>query len=88
MSKPALAVTAIMFAQFKWKEFLAPLIYLNSADKYTVALGLRTFVGQEYGTEWNLMMAANVAFMLPLITVFFFAQKYFIQGVVITGVKG
>jgi multiple sugar transport system permease protein len=88
MSKPALAVTAIMFAQFKWKEFLAPLIYLNSSEKYTIALGLRTFLGQEYGTDWQLTMAANVVFMLPLILVFFFLQKYFIQGIVVTGVKG
>ncbi|QPC81314.1 carbohydrate ABC transporter permease [Phototrophicus methaneseepsis] len=88
MSKPALAIAAIMFAQFKWKEFLAPLIYLNNSDMFTVSLGLRTFIGETWGTEWNLMMAANIIFMIPLILVFFFAQKYFIQGVVITGVKG
>ncbi len=88
MSKPALAVTALMFAQFKWKEFLAPLIYLNNSDMYTVAIGLRTFINPDYGTEWQLAMAANVVFMLPLILVFFFAQKYFIQGIVVSGVKG
>ena len=88
LSKPALAVSALMFAQFKWKEFLAPLIYLNDSDMYTVAIGLRTFINNDYGTEWQLAMAANVVFMLPLILVFFFAQKYFIQGVVISGVKG
>jgi ABC-type glycerol-3-phosphate transport system permease component len=88
LSKPALAVTALMFAQFKWKEFLAPLIYLNNSNNYTVALGLRTFINNEYGTEWHLVMAANMVFMVPLILVFFFAQKYFIQGVVISGVKG
>jgi ABC-type glycerol-3-phosphate transport system permease component len=88
MSKPALAVTALMFAQFKWNEFLGPLIFLNNSELYTIALGLRTFVGQEYGTEWHLMMAANIVFMIPLILIFFFAQKYFIQGVVVSGVKG
>jgi len=88
MSKPALAVAAIMFSQFKWKEFLAPLIYLNKQELYTVSLGLRTFIGESWGTEWHLMMAANIIFMIPLILIFFFAQKYFIQGVVITGVKG
>jgi ABC-type glycerol-3-phosphate transport system permease component len=88
LSKPALAVTALMFAQFKWKEFLAPLIYLNNSEMYTVAIGLRTFINADYGTEWQLAMAANIVFMVPLILVFFFAQKYFIQGVVITGVKG
>jgi ABC-type glycerol-3-phosphate transport system permease component len=88
MSKPALAVTALMFAQFKWNEFMGPLIFLNSSELYTIALGLRSFIGQEYGTDWHLMMAANIVFMIPLILIFFFAQKYFIQGVVITGVKG
>jgi ABC-type glycerol-3-phosphate transport system permease component len=88
LSKPALAVTALMFAQFKWKEFLAPLIYLNNSEMYTVAIGLRTFINADYGTEWQLAMAANIVFMVPLILVFFFAQKYFIQGVVVTGVKG
>ena len=88
LSKPALAISALMFAQFKWKEFLAPLIYLNNSDMYTVAIGLRTFINNDYGTEWQLAMAANVVFMLPLILVFFFAQKYFIQGIVVSGVKG
>ena len=88
MSGPALGVAAIMFAQFKWKEFLPALIYLNSPEKQTIAVGLRTFIGAEYGTDWHLMMAANIVFMLPLIIVFFFTQKYFIQGVVISGVKG
>ncbi len=88
MSGPALAVAAIMFAQFKWKEFLGPLIYLNNSELYTVALGLRTFIGQQGDIDWNLMMAANIVFMLPLIIVFFFLQKYFIQGIVVSGVKG
>jgi ABC-type glycerol-3-phosphate transport system permease component len=88
MSKPALAVAAIMFAQFKWKEFLAPLIFLHDSKMYTVALGLRAFISQTWGIEWNYLMAANIVFMLPLVIIFFFAQRYFIQGVVITGLKG
>jgi len=88
MSKPVLAISAIMFSQFKWKEFMAPLIYLHDSDKYTVALGLRAFQGQYYGTDWNLMMAVNLVFMLPLIVVFYFAQRYFVQGIVVTGIKG
>ena len=88
MSRPALAVAALMFAQFKWKEFLAPLIYINKSEMFTVSLGLRTFIGEQWGTEWHLLMAANIVFMIPLIAIFFVAQKYFIQGVVITGVKG
>jgi ABC-type glycerol-3-phosphate transport system permease component len=89
MSKPALAIAAIMFSQFKWKEFMAPLIYLHDSEKFTIALGLRAFMGQ-YGpeTDWNLMMAANIVFMIPLLIVFYFAQRYFIQGIVFTGIKG
>jgi len=87
MTKPVLAISAIMFSQFKWKEFMAPLIYLSDSSKFTIALGLRAFQN-EYGTDWNLMMAANLVFMLPLIVVFYFAQRYFIQGIVVTGIKG
>ncbi|MDI9547799.1 MAG: carbohydrate ABC transporter permease [Chloroflexota bacterium] len=88
MSKPALAIAGIMFFQFKWKEFFAPLIYLHDSEKYTIALGLRAFQSPTWGTDWHLMMAANIVFMLPLIVIFYFAQRYFIQGIVFTGVKG
>jgi len=88
MSKPALAIAGIMFFQFKWKEFFAPLIYLHDSEKYTIALGLRAFQSETWGTDWHLMMAANIVFMLPLIVIFYFAQRYFIQGIVFTGVKG
>lgn len=88
MSKPALGVAALMFAQFKWREFLAPLIYLNRSESYTAAIGLRTFMDETHGTDWELMMAANILFMIPVVVVFFFTQRYMIQGVVITGVKG
>ena len=88
MSKPALGVAALMFAQFKWREFLAPLIYLNRRESLVASIGLRTFMDETYGTDWELMMAANIMFMVPVIIVFFFTQRYMIQGVVITGVKG
>ena len=63
------------------------MIYLHSRDKYTIALGLRSFQDQNY-TEWHLLMAASLVAMLPVVLIFFFAQKYFIQGIVFTGVKG
>ena len=88
MSKPALGVAALMFAQFKWREFLGPLIYLNNSESYTAAIGLKTFMDPTYGTDWELMMAANIVFMIPVIVIFFFTQRYMIQGIVITGVKG
>ena len=86
MSKPVLAAVAIFSFQFHWNDFFRPLIFLLDQDKYTLALGLRFFQGT-YGTEWNSLMAVSLVVMLPLIIVFFFTQKIFIQGVVFTGYK-
>ena len=86
MSKPVLGAVAIFSFQFHWNDFFRPLIFLLDQDKYTLALGLRFFQGT-YGTEWNSLMAVSLVVMLPLIIVFFFAQRYFIQGVVFTGYK-
>jgi len=86
MSKPALGAVAIFSFQFHWNDFFRPLIFLFDKDKYTLALGLRFFQGN-YGTEWPYLMAASLAVMLPVILIFFFAQRYFIQGVVLTGYK-
>jgi|SRR5579884_2272345 len=84
---PALAATAIFSFQWHWNDFLGPLIYLTSKTNFTLALGLRLFQS-EMGTEWHLVMAASVVVMLPIVVVFFVAQKYFFQGVVFTGIKG
>jgi multiple sugar transport system permease protein len=70
-----------------WNNFMGPLIYLNSQEKYTLALGLRLFQGL-YVTKWELVMAASTIALIPPTVIFFLAQKYFIQGVVITGLKG
>jgi len=87
LSKPALAAISIFVFQGHWNDFLFPLIYLHSRNNFTLALGLRAFQGQ-YGTDWNLLMAASLVVMAPLLLLFFFAQRYFIQGVVFSGVKG
>jgi len=63
------------------------LIYLSTPAKRTLALGLWAFQGQ-YSTDWNYLMAASAVVMLPLLLLFFIGQKYFIQGVVISGIKG
>jgi multiple sugar transport system permease protein len=63
------------------------LIYLNSTDKMTLALGLRVFQGT-YGSDWHLMMAASTAVLLPVLIIFFFAQKQFVRSIVLTGIKG
>ncbi|MBV7336370.1 carbohydrate ABC transporter permease [Chloroflexi bacterium TSY] len=87
LSKPALAAVAIFMFNASWNDFFGPLIYLHSRELYTLSLGLRSFQDQNY-TEWHLLMAASLVAMLPVLLIFFFAQKYFIQGVVFTGIKG
>ncbi len=86
LAKPALAAVAIFSFQFHWNDFFYPLIYLFDKDKFTLALGLRFFPGN-YGTDWHYLMAASLVVMLPVILVFFFAQRIFIQGVVYHGFK-
>jgi ABC-type glycerol-3-phosphate transport system permease component len=83
---PALLTVTLFSIQSHWNEFLGPLIYLNTTNKFTMSLGLSMFSGQ-YGTEWGLLMAASLMAMLPILILFAVAQKYFIQGVVVTGVK-
>ncbi|HHY99214.1 MAG TPA: carbohydrate ABC transporter permease [Firmicutes bacterium] len=85
--KPALATVAIFRAMNSWNDFLTPLIYLNSVNKMTLALGLRLFQNM-YGGEWSLMMAASTLMTLPIIVLFFFSQRQFIQGITLTGLKG
>jgi ABC-type glycerol-3-phosphate transport system permease component len=86
-SKPAIITIAILHFMWKYNDFMAPLIYLNDMDKYTISLGLALFKGR-FLVTWNLLMAATVVCIIPLILLFFFVQKYFIQGIVLTGVKG
>ena len=87
LTKPALVVVGMFAFMNTWNDFLGPLIYLNSDDKYTVALGLQLFVGS-YRAEWQLMMAAACLVVIPAILVFMIGQKYLIEGITMTGVKG
>lgn len=87
MSKPALMMVAILVFNFTWNDFLGPLIYLHSPNNYTISLGLQAFQTQA-GPEWHLIMAASLVAMLPVLVLFFLGQRYFIQGVVFSGVKG
>jgi multiple sugar transport system permease protein len=84
--KPALAAVAVFEFQAKWNDFLIPLIYLNRPSMYTMSLGLGTF-RSEYETQWALLMAASVIFTVPMIALFFLAQRYFVTGVVSSGLK-
>ncbi len=87
LSLPVMGVSAIYQFTFTWNDFLHPLVYLQQVDKYTVALGLRLFEGYMRSNIQDMMAAALVAVM-PTIIIFFIAQRYFIQGIVMTGVKG
>jgi multiple sugar transport system permease protein len=87
LSKPALAVVAVFVFLDTWNDFLGPLIYLTSPDKYTVSLGLARFMGN-YTSQWAYLMAASTMMILPTILLFIVAQRYFVSGVVLTGVKG
>ena len=88
--KPALVAVAIFEANAKWDDFMGPLIYLNRPDDYTLALGLGTMKEsvQELGTQWSLLMAASVIFMIPMMVLFFLFQRYFMEGVTHSGIKG
>jgi multiple sugar transport system permease protein len=86
LSMPAVIAVVILVFNTTWNEFLHPLIYLQSQENFTLALGLRLFQG-EASTSWHLLMAASLLSMLPVLILFFVAQRYFIQGVVFTGVK-
>jgi multiple sugar transport system permease protein len=70
-----------------WNDFLGPLIYLSSQDKFTIALGLSAFKGL-YATRWEYLMAASTVMILPIVVLFFLTQRYFVQGIVMTGTKG
>lgn len=87
LSKSALGIALIFSFMWRWNDFVGPLIFLSSREKYTLALGLRFFQGQ-FDTEWTQLMAVSLIVLLPCLILFFIAQKYYIQGIVITGVKG
>jgi multiple sugar transport system permease protein len=84
---PALAAVAIFTFRSTWNDFMGPLIYLNDPNLRTMALALWSF-RQEAGTEWNLLMAASTMMTIPMVVVFFCFQRYFTQGITLTGIKG
>lgn len=88
LSKPVLLVVALFQFIASWNDFLGPLVYLTRQETYTLALGLQFFQSQHGGTQWNYLMAASSLIVLPIIIIYFFAQKAFIEGISLTGVKG
>jgi multiple sugar transport system permease protein len=89
LARPALAAVALFQFLYSWNDFFSPLLYAgNNPDSWTLAVALQQFTTLSRGVLWNLQMAASLLFMLPVIVVFFFAQKVFVEGVTLTGVKG
>jgi len=87
LSKPALISTGLFTFLNTWNDFIGPLIFLNGEKKYTLQLGLRTFIGM-YASQWHLMMAAATVVVVPIVIVFMFGQRYFVEGIATTGIKG
>lgn len=87
LARPALAVVALFTFMWAWNDFLGPLIYLQRPEQYTLSLGLQAFQSQQGGTEWNMLMAASVLVVCPVLLLFFLTQKTFIQGIATTGLK-
>jgi multiple sugar transport system permease protein len=86
LSAPSIATLSILTFLHSWNEFFEPLVYLNSSKLFTIPLALSLFT-TEAGTEWHLVMAASVVSTVPLLAVFFAAQRKFIEGVAMTGIK-
>jgi len=84
LAKPALATIALFSFMGSWTDFQGPLIYLHDEKLYTLAIGLNSFLGR-HGGEWNLLMAASTVVTVPLVVIFFFAQRTFVQGIALTG---
>ena len=87
LSKPALSTLTIFTFVNTWNDYLGPLIYLRSESKKTIQLGLKMFISQ-YSSDYGLIMAGSVLSLIPLIVVFLIFQKYFVEGVAATGIKG
>jgi ABC-type glycerol-3-phosphate transport system permease component len=87
MSRPALLMVALFSFMAHWEEFLSPLIYLNTQEKFPVSLGIANFIGVQQA-DFALTMAGAVLALAPPVVLFVVAQRWFIQGIVISGLKG
>jgi multiple sugar transport system permease protein len=88
LSKPALAVVALFHFLYAWNDFMGPLIYLTKPDTFTLSLALQQYQSRHGGSEWHLLMAMSALILMPILVLFFFTQKTFIQGISTTGMKG
>lgn len=86
LSGPALATVGVFAFIFNWRDFMGPLLYLNDNNKQTLELGMQTYKTLA-NTQWHLIMAGSVMVMAPLLIIFIFSQRYFVKGIVMTGLK-
>ena len=87
LAKPAMATLTIFTFVTIWNDFMGPMIYFNSESNKTIPLGIRMFLGQ-YSTEYQLIMAASVVSLIPVFIVYLFCQRFFVQGIATSGLKG
>ncbi|HZT43966.1 MAG TPA: carbohydrate ABC transporter permease [Chthonomonadaceae bacterium] len=87
LARPALVTVALFTFIGTWNDFMGPLLYLSDERTYTLSMGLQFFVSQ-HGAEWGMLMAASAVMTVPIVVIFFLAQRTFIQGVTLTGIKG
>ncbi|MDQ6739895.1 MAG: carbohydrate ABC transporter permease [Actinomycetota bacterium] len=87
LSKPALAVVAVLGFMSVWNAFLWPLIMINSTSKFTLPVGLQ-LLNSQHGTDWTVLMAGDVIALIPVLIVYLAAQKHFVQGITMTALKG
>ncbi|MFW5889449.1 MAG: carbohydrate ABC transporter permease [Bacillota bacterium] len=85
--KPVILAVGVMSLVYHWKNFFMPLVYLNSMEKYTISIGLQFFNSAYGNSQLGMMMAVALASITPILVIFFFAQKYFIQGIKMSGMK-
>lgn len=88
LSKPCLFSMGIFQFIWTWNDYFNPLIFINSVEKYTVMQGLRMSMDSSSGISWGPIMALSLITILPCVLIFFLAQKYFVEGVATTGLKG
>lgn len=88
MIKPALTAVAVMSITYNWNDFFLPLVYLNSDKNFTLAIGLQFFRTSYGSTQIPMLMAVSFITIIPVLILFFAAQKYFVQGITMTGIKG
>ena len=86
LSKPVLVAVIVITFGWAWNDLLSPLVFLISPLKFTLAIGLAEF-NSAYSIQWNLLMAASIVVVAPMLILFFTLQRFFIQGIVLTGLK-